>query len=448
MDLLKEFNKEISTKSAGRCGKPFYLVAVSGGIDSVVLCDLFQRSGTDYAIAHCNFQLRGAESERDESFVRALAAKYGRQIYVQQFDTETYASEHRISKQVAARDLRYAWFRNLLKAQTLPGFVVTAHHADDNIETVVMNFFRGTGLKGLAGMDRHFQEVYRPMLGFRKKDILAYAHFHALDFVEDSSNASSNYTRNYFRNDLLPAVQAVFPEAEENILRNIQRLNEAQMVYDDAIALKLKKLVEVRGNEDHIPILKLKQFQPLRTIIWEIIKTKGFSAAQTDEVVRLLDADNGSYIESTDYRVLKNRKWLIIAPKAVHDPGAILLVGDSDVEVHFEGGKLSIEPFAVSVSFSIPSSPKVACVDAKDLQFPLMLRRWKTGDYFYPLGMNKKKKLSRFFIDQKLSKIQKENAWVLESNKKIVWVLGYRIDDRFKFTKATSHGIRFSLEDS
>ncbi|TDH29281.1 tRNA lysidine(34) synthetase TilS [Segetibacter sp. 3557_3] len=446
MDLLKAFHHEISKLAPGSA-QPFYLVAVSGGVDSVVLCNLFQQSRINYAIAHCNFQLRGDESERDEAFVRSLAAKYSREIFVQKFDTGKYASENRLSTQVAARALRYAWFRSLLSDKGTPGFIVTAHHADDNIETVVMNFFRGTGLKGLAGMDRHFQQVFRPMLDFRKKDILAYAKNHALEFVEDSSNASSNYTRNYFRNELLPALQQVFPEAEENILRNIQRLNEAQMVYEEAIAPKQRKLIEVRGDEEHIPVLKLKQFQPLRTMVWEIIKTKGFSAAQTDEVIRLLDAGNGSYIESDDYRILLNRKWLILSPKPGQDPGAIFLVESTDRNVHFEGKQLAIQPIHVDASFSIPGSQQVACVDAKELQFPLMLRRWKTGDYFYPLGMKKKKKLSRFFIDQKLSRIQKENAWVLESNKRIVWVLGYRIDDRFKLTKATSKAIRFSLED-
>ena len=420
-----------------------YLLAISGGVDSVVLCDLIAKAGHDFFIAHCNFQLRGTESERDEQSVRKLAEKYNKPVLVERFETEAYAHEKKLSIQVAARDLRYNWFRTVTHLNKTFDVIITAHHADDNIETVAMNFFRGTGLKGLIGMDAMYKGIFRPLLPFRKEEIIDYAKEHNLDYVEDSSNANSYYTRNYFRNDLLPAISKVFPEVEGNVLKNIQRLSEVEQVYNQAIAEFKKDLVEPKGEEERIPILKLQKHKFFRTIVWEITKEKGFNAAQVNEVIKLMNGDNGSYIDSKVWRIIKNRKWLIIAP-LIHDKEAQHLIIDSgDKKVKFERGELTIESNIPIANFSISTDKNIAAVDAKEIQFPLLLRKWKQGDYFYPLGMQKKKKLSKFFIDQKLSKTDKENVWVLEMNKKIVWIIGHRIDDRFKVVPSTKEVVKF-----
>jgi tRNA(Ile)-lysidine synthase len=416
------------------------LLAVSGGVDSVVLVDLVHKAGFPFTIAHANFRLRGEESTRDEEFVRSLGDKYNQEVLIRHFDTQQYATDQKISIQEAARDLRYGWFAALLipyqKDPEQSGWILTAHHADDNIETLLMHFFRGTGIQGLTGIPsiQKDRSLVRPLLGFRKQELLQYANDNGLPFVEDSSNASDKYTRNFFRNTLLPQIREVFPQAEENLLHNIERFSETAFLYRQSVEQHLKKLVEQKDNEWHIPVLKWKKTEPLYSISWELIRPYGFTAAQTDEVIRLLDAENSSYISSPTHRIIKNRNWMIISPLEEHIAQHILIEEDEKT-VGFEHGSLRLQH--ISGAGDISNSLTEAFLDRKDIRFPLLLRRWKQGDYFYPLGMQKKKKLSRFFIDQKLSRTEKEKAWVLESDKKIVWVVGYRIDNRYRITGKT-----------
>lgn len=443
MNVLDKFSGYLNQQSAAKKAHKF-LLAVSGGVDSVVLCDLFYKAGLDFIIAHCNFQLRGEESERDELFVKNLGEVYGKAVFVKRFETAAYAADKKVSTQVAARDLRYKWFRTLAFDEKRADLIVTAHHADDNIETVVMNFFRGTGLKGLIGMDTEYLEILRPLLPFRKREIAEYAKQNNLQFVEDSSNASNKYTRNYFRNELLPAVQKVFPQAEENILKNIERLREVEQIYEQAIKQHKQRLIEPKGNEEHIPILKLTKTHSYRIILWEIIKEKNFTAGQLDEVIKLLDSDNGSYIDSEFFRIIKNRKWIIIAPKNADEASNHFIIESETKKLKFNNQQLIFETINAP-HFQISPSANIACLDDKEIVYPLLLRKLKQGDYFYPLGMRKKKKLSRFLIDQKLSKTEKENVWVLEANKKILWVVGYRIDDRFKRQPGTQKVLKITL---
>ena len=419
------------------------LIAVSGGVDSVALTDLIAKSGFNFTIAHCNFQLRGEESERDELFVRNLGEKYKKEVLVKRFNTLQFAEENKIAIQEAARILRYDWFEETRK-EIHASFIATAHHADDNIETVLMNVFRGTGIQGLRGIlplqkDMH---LIRPLLLFKKEELKAYINAEGLQYIEDSSNKSDKYTRNFFRHKIIPLVKEHYPNAEENLLNNIERFRETEELYRQAIQLHKQKLMEPKGNECHIAVLKLKQATPLATIVWEIMKESGFTAAQTNEIIKLLDANNGSFISSSSHRVIKNRKHLIIAPLQ-HDVAQHIIIEQKQKKVEFERGVLTIEE--ITGLPHISTSNLVASVDAKEIKFPLLLRQWKQGDYFYPLGMNKKKKLSRFFIDQKLSSTEKEKTWVIESNKKIIWIIGQRIDDRFKVTPQTKNAIKITF---
>jgi tRNA(Ile)-lysidine synthase len=409
-----------------------FLAAVSGGVDSVVLCELCKQHEIQFAIAHCNFQLRGEESERDEIFVKSLGEKYNVEVFVKRFDTEVYADEKKISIQEAARELRYDWFMQLKKERGF-SFTLLAHHADDNIETLLMNFFRGTGLQGLTAMpDENLEEKFflRPLLGVRRKEILEFAKQNELQWVEDSSNLSSKYTRNFFRNELLPAIQKVYPQAEENLLDNIDRFKQINALYQTSVEELKKKVCEPYVSEIRIPILKLMKYKNT-SLIYEIIKDYGFGEKQVEEVIRLAGADSGKFIENNSWQIIKHRNWFIIAPKAeIADTMAI----EKGMEnICFKGGKLELKFFSKD-KFHLQKKESIAQLDAKHIEYPLLLRKWKQGDYFYPLGMSKKKKLSRFFIDLKLPKNQKENIWVLESNKKILWIVGMRIDDRFKVT--------------
>jgi tRNA(Ile)-lysidine synthase len=455
MDLLKSFQQYIKQQHLFQ-QKDKLLLAVSGGVDSVVLCELCKQAGYDFAIAHCNFQLRGEESERDEQFVRALAEKYEVAFYSKTFDTKTVSQKEKKSIEETARDLRYNWFNELIgntqlaKSNEVPAvncplpvanWLLTAHHANDNIETVLMNFFRGTGIKGLHGILSKQNKIIRPLLFAIKKELLEFADENKLQFVTDYTNAENDFTRNYFRNELIPSIQKVFPEVEENILKNIGRLGEAEQLYNQAIALHKSKLLEQKANEIHIPVLKLQKVQPLATIIYEIIREYNFTAHQTEEVIALLESESGKYVQSPSHRIIKNRKWLIISLNQTEEAQHIL-IETNDKKIIFSEGKLQIEKHS---TFDINHSPLTAQLDAAEIKFPLLLRKWKQGDYFYPLGMQKKKKLSRFFIDQKLSLTQKEKVWVIESNKKILWVVGMRIDDRFKITGKTKEVLQISL---
>ena len=425
------------------------LLAVSGGIDSVVMTDLFFQSGFDFIIAHCNFQLREEESERDELFARSLGEKYNKEVFVKKFDTKQYASGNKISIQEAARELRYDWFaevsgqRSTVNSQP---FLATAHNADDNIETMLMFLFRGTGIHGLTGINAFDKErkIIRPLLFVTREQIESYAEDNNLNWVEDSSNATDKYTRNFFRHKIIPLAEEHFTNAKENLLVDIQRLKEVEVLYNEAIELHKKKLLEYKGNEIHIPVLKLQKIKPLDTIIWEIIKSYNFHTKQIDEIKKLFTADNSSYVQSTSHRVIKNRRWFIIAPNE-NEASNYILVEENDKQIKFQNGILQFETMP-ALNFKLQTLNPLAQLDKKQIEFPLLLRKWKQGDYFYPLGMQKKKKLSRFFIDQKLSATAKENIWILEMNKKIIWIIGYRIDDRFKIMPSTKEIVQINFD--
>ncbi len=438
--LLQQFQQHLkanfSQLSTDNCK---LLLAVSGGIDSVVMTDLFYKSGFDFAIAHCNFQLRGEESMRDELFVQSLAANYQKEIFIQQFDTKKYAKANKLSIQEAARELRYNWFAETqnLKLKT-QNFLATAHNADDNVETLLLFFFRGTGLNGLTGIRFLDQErkIIRPLLFATREDIIFYAKENNLSWTEDSSNASDKYTRNFFRNYLIPEISKHFVNVKDNLLQNLKRFNEANELYQQAISAHKKKLLEFKGNEIHVPVLKLQKMKPLDTIIWEIIKDFNFHSSQVDEIKKLLNADNSKYISSSSHRIIKNRNWLIITTNKTIEADFIL-IEENDKQVSYKNGALHFEKLQTE-NYKPETINSIAQLDARYIEYPLVLRRWKQGDYFYPLGMRKKKKLSRFFIDMKLSATEKENTWLIESNKKIIWIINQRIDDRYKISAGST----------
>jgi tRNA(Ile)-lysidine synthase len=420
------------------------LLAVSGGVDSVVLTDLCRKAGYLFEIAHVNFKLRGEESELDECFVKGIADHYAVPIHIKNFDTAEYAAQHKVSVQVAARELRYKWFAELLNNDLK--YIVTAHHADDNIETVLMNFFRGTGISGLRGMLSKHDHIVRPLLFASKKDILEYAKEKRLSWREDKSNASDKYSRNYFRNAVIPMVYKIFPDAESNLANNISRFAEIDELYAQAVDAQKKKLVEIKGSEVHIPILKLKKTSPLNTILFEIIKDFGFTSHQLNDVLHLLDGEQNSFVQSHDYRIIKNRNWLIIAPRENDKASNIVIDADAH-EVLFSHGILKIEK-GTSDGIHFSKDPLIAELDKKQVKFPLLLRKWKAGDYFYPLGMKKKKKVSRFLIDQKLSRTEKEKIYVLQSQNRICWIVGMRIDERFRITASTNEILKMTIVPS
>lgn len=416
------------------------LLAVSGGLDSSVLLHLCAASGYTVELAHCNFGLRGVESERDEAFVKELSSMYGLDLHVKCFDTQAYATQHAISVQEAARDLRYAWFRQLLRERSLHR-IVTAHHADDNVETSLMNLFKGTGITGLRGMLPLSGDLARPLLFATREEIGSYAVSHGIAHVEDSSNLSADYTRNHFRLNVLPLIRDVYPSAPANLRGNLQRFREAEILYREAVDRRIRKLVRQHGDELHVPVEALRHTRPRQTMLFELFHPYGFSPGQLSEIDKLLDSASGSSLHSATHRLIRNRNWLILTRHDLPDQ-SLVIIPEGIKEVEFQGGRLRISPY--DPKEGIIRDASIALVDAGQLSYPLMLRRWRPGDYFYPLGMRKKKKLARFFIDEKLSRTEKEKVWVIESGKRIIWVVGMRIDERFRILPSTRLALRIS----
>ena len=291
--------------------------------------------------------------------------------------------------------------------------------------------------------------IIRPLLFAKRENIVAYAKAQNLMWVEDSSNSSDKYSRNFVRHQVVPMMKTIYPQVDDNLLGNIERFKEIELIYNESIEKIKEKLIEIKGNECHIPILKLKKQTPLKTIVYELIKDFGFAATETDEVVKLLDAANGSFRASTTHRLIINRNWLIIAP--LQSEEAIHILIEKEMEsIAFTNGKLTFKESIVSNQLTgdtaFTNNSNLATLNADEITWPLIHRPFKQGDYFYPLGMLKKKKLSKFFIDLKLSKTDKEKVWVIESDKRILWVVGYRIDNRFKVKPSTQRQLTIQFE--
>jgi tRNA(Ile)-lysidine synthase len=456
MDLLQKFKQHIATLGFIEPRQKL-LLAVSGGIDSVVLAHLIKQSGFEAEIAHCNFQLRGDESKRDENFVMHLAEQLQFPFHVVQFDTSSFAIENKLSTQEAARELRYNWFKTLMQKDTSLRWILTAHHADDNIETLLMHFFKGTGIAGMRAIPIKNESVLRPLLAFNRKEIEHYATDNNITFVDDRSNATEAYTRNYFRLQLIPALEKVYPSVKENLKNNIDRFRDIELIYKESIDKKIKKLLLKSGNNWRVAVEQLKHLPAQNTLVFELFQPFGFGPKQTPEIIKLLESDSGKYILSNTHRILKNRNMLII--NAIEaDYVTITLIETNNEEIEFPLGKLIVRNEKVSKGKKSSTSlsnetfitqaaqnnlSNIAQIDAAGLKFPLLLRKTKSGDYFYPLGMRKKKKVARFLIDLKLSKLEKENTWVIESDRKIIWIVNHRIDDRFKITTSTRNLVVF-----
>lgn len=448
-DFLQRFESFLQ-KEQLLGGQYKLFLAVSGGIDSVVLCELCHQAGYPFSIAHCNFRLREEESERDEQFVQALAKDYGVEFYLKRFDTEAYREKHKVSVQVAARELRYQWFDELAAQSSLVSgnrvFVATAHHRDDNAETVLMNFFKGTGISGLRGMKPQSGRIIRPLLFAGKEEIVAFAKEHSLAHVEDSSNDTDKYTRNFIRHQVIPLAQKVYPTVLENISDSINHFRDIELLYNQSVESYRKNLLESDGNDVIISVNKLANVNPLETVIYEIFKDYGFTAGQTRDIVALLRSGSGKYVLSSSHRVLRHRNNLILSPLQNNDE-KLILISEDHREIDFTGGRLIISQKTIEKDLpQFPASCSIAYLDRKEIEYPLVLRRWRKGDYFYPLGMQKKKKLSRFFIDQKMSLSQKERIWVIEMNGKILWIINHRIDNRFRITSTTKDVLVIALE--
>ncbi len=410
------------------------LLAVSGGTDSMVMANLFLTAGFKTGIAHCNFCLRAEESDKDEELVRLFASRNNIPFYSVRFETKAYAGKHGISIQMAARELRYDWFERI-RSENGFDFVAVAHNLNDNIETLLINLIRGTGIAGLTGMKPASNRIIRPVLFATRQRIAHYRDSENIQFREDKSNEETKYTRNKIRHLVVPVLKEINPSVEDTLNETAGRLagiNEIVSAYTgsirDRISTTKDDTIIFRINDIH-------GYLSNSALIFELFRKYGVTGALIKDMINLLNGLTGSQIFTRTHRLLKNRDELIITPleKATPCTMEIKKITDfADVP-----GIVSAEIIEVSQSFKIPDDPFVAYLDLDTVSYPMVIRPWQTGDYFFPLGMDRKKKLSDYFVDRKYPITSKEQALILESEGKIVWIIGERIDNRFRVTGAT-----------
>lgn len=411
------------------------LLAVSGGIDSMVLLHLCKASNFDIAVAHCNFQLRGEESNEDEKFVTEYCKKNNISIFVTHFDTEAYAKEQKQSIQVVARRLRYDFFHSILINNDYD-YILTAHHLNDSLETFLINFTRGTGLEGLTGIPQQNDKIVRTLLPFSKMEIEEYAIKNSITWREDSSNQTEKYQRNKFRHSVVPILQ----EQNINLLQSFQNtleyLKQAQSMVEDASQMVYDKVV---SEEDTVKIslTKLLTFPNFKAYLHHWLTEFGFTA--WEDIYNLVHTQSGKQVLSENYILLKDRNYLILFPKQNEDQSVHYLVKKDQKEVKFPL-KLSL----CNTDDISNAEPTAIFVDEEKLTFPLVIRKWKEGDVIFPFGMDGSKKLSKYFKDEKYSLFDKANTWLLCSNDEIVWVIGKRQDDRFRITQETTRILKIN----
>jgi len=427
IERFKSYIKENKLESE----KPI-LIGASGGRDSMVLCHLYLLTNIPFAIAHCNFNLREEESTGDETFVRNWAKTHQIRIHVKSFDTIDYAEKNSISIQMAARELRVNWFKNICIENNYK-YYATAHHQDDAIETYFINQIRGTGLAGLHGILPKQGQLIHPMLFCNKSDITQFAQSNKISWRDDSSNNRTKYLRNKVRHQLIPLLKEINPNISTILLENMRRLKSSEDLYRVKIEELKDAIVDVYDNKTSIDINQLKMIPQKELVLFEIMNSYGFNYTQISQILKTSETESGSFIDSGSHILLKNRDLLILKEK-----------NETTNEIwRIEKGADSIQnpiflQFTYKDHFKIVGDEFLGQFDYQKLEFPLFLRKWKEGDFFYPLGMKGKKKLlSDYFIDEKLSLIEKKETWILCSGKNIVWIIGKRIDDRYKITNKT-----------
>jgi tRNA(Ile)-lysidine synthase len=416
------------------------IIAISGGIDSVVLAYLCKALNFNFALAHCNFNLRDKESDTDEAFIVELAEKLDVEVFIQNFDTQSYAKANKRSIQMAARELRYNWFAELAE-QLQFNYILTAHHADDNLETFLINFTRGTGLNGLTGIPVINANIVRPLLQFSREDIEAYANMESIKWREDSSNASRKYLRNKLRHEVIPILKEINPQLLDSFQNTIVNLNDTADIVEESLnAVAKRAIVDIGDNGVSYKISEFKKVNNSKAYLFEMFKNYGFT--EWNDIVDLLDAESGKYVLSNTHRLIKHRAHLILTDLCNSE--------QREVSFYITEGEKHIETPIGQLSFKVEGSvrtdsKRTIYIDKEKLSYPLQFRIWKSDDVFSPSGMKGKKKVSKYLKDEKLSLVDKENTWVLTTDEQVIWVVGKRADERFVVSEKTKEILKIEL---
>lgn len=436
--MIEKFQFHLTHNFPYLIGKKL-LLATSGGLDSMVMAHIFRTLNFDIALAHCNFQLRGNESLEDQFFVKNYAEANNIPVYITQFDTQSFANDYKLSTQVAARELRYNWFYELIENENFD-YILTAHHADDNIETFLIHLIRGSGLDGFTGIPVQNESVIRPLLAFSREEIASFATANGILWREDSSNSSDKYLRNKVRHDLVPLLKELNPSFLTSFQNTQKYLNEAQAMVQDATKMIYQQVATEVKDEIHFNIDKLKILPNYKSYLYQWLNEYRFSA--WDDIYELVDSQSGKQVFSKHFRLLKDRNTLILAPIVEKESSEVYYIEENQIEVKY--------PIKLTISnqnFDSNTYNSFIFVDADKLKFPLSLKKYEEGAVFQPFGMNgKSKKVSKLFKDEKLSLLQKENTWILYSNEDIVWVIGIRQDERFKIDSNTKNSLQIALK--
>ncbi|WP_396137870.1 tRNA lysidine(34) synthetase TilS [Flavobacterium sp.] len=412
------------------------LLAVSGGIDSMVLIHLCAQLKLNFEVVHCNFMLRGAESDAETQFIESFCNSNGIPIHTKYFDTNTIATNTKESIQITARNLRYQWFQEIISLGF--DYVLTAHHLDDSLETVLINFSRGTGLEGLTGIPAQNGNVIRPLLPFSRLEIEHFAAENQIKWREDSSNASDKYLRNKIRHSIIPLfkeLNAGFLDSFQNTLNHLQ---QAESLVDDAAKLVYDKVVKEEENQLEINLTQLLKLQNYQAYLYQWLKEYGFSA--WNDIYDLVEAQSGKQVFSETHVLLKDREKLILSERKYNNKEEVYTIESMTSKVNIP---LNLE--LCKVVNHLESDSNCIFVNEDALKFPLTIRKWQEGDYFYPAGMNGKKKLSKYFKDEKYSLLDKENQWLLCAEDQIVWIIGKRADNRFIANETTKNPIKIEI---
>ncbi len=418
------------------------LAAVSGGMDSVVMARLLKSAGFNFSIAHCNFQLRGDESANDQDFCSQLAQQLGVPFHTTSFDTLKYVADNKVSTQMAARELRYQWFEQI-RQQSDYSVIALAHHQNDAIETILLNLTRGTGIAGMHGILPKSGQLVRPMLFLNRDEIQHIIDDNRLAYVEDSSNASVKYARNKIRLEVIPKLKELNPALEHTFKNNLEHFKGLELILQQRVSEIKKELFIAKGEEIHISLAEIKKLEPKRLLLFNLLQEYGFNETVIDDLVSALDKHSGRVFETTGFSLLLDRDQLILTKKGSL-PYQPVKIGKNDHQVSYGGYKLNI--LNDDSALIVKNNPMGLSTDADLLVYPLTLRPWKQGDYFYPLGMKARKKLSDFFISLKIPLHEKNNIPLLvNGNGEMIWIGGYRPDERYKVTDNTKKVTIFEL---
>ena len=410
------------------------LIACSGGLDSIVLLHLLQKIGLTLGVAHCNFKLRGDHSDADLSFVETIAGNLGVPVFTTVFDTKTYAKTQGVSTQVAARELRYEWFYSVAKTNGYDR-IATGHHADDDLETFFINLSRVTGLRGLTGIVSNTEQLIRPLLPFSRAQIMQFAKKEGLFWREDSSNSTRDYLRNKLRLDVIPAFKGVNKTVLQNFKQTQQHLKESQALLEDYITLVTKLVVSHTDAGYEIDSKQLQALPNTNTLLFELLYPYGFTDFKA--IASILESEVGKKVLSKQYVLHKDRNHLVLTTREQVVDSRVYCI-----DAKQQSCTIPIKLNFTKVAQVGEHEPHSLYVDAAKLTYPLKVRAWRLDDVFHPFGMKGKKKLTKFFKDEKLSLLSKNSVWVLESGDEIVWVIGLRPDDRYKVTSATKEVLK------